>query len=263
MRKLNNIRTFELCNLHNEDWLISQRIAGKCVSEALNYLKDAVKNRTKLTTRELSIEAEKIILSKGCQPTFKGYKGFPEAVCISVNCELVHGIPSDYAFNEGDVISFDLGATYNGTIADAAITCIYGEPRSSEHIKLINITNECLNYAISSIKVGKKIGCIGEAIYKRAKNNGFGVVVNYGGHGLDYNILHSTPFISNRDSKDNGFRIQSGLVLCIEPMLVLNADNSTRVGEDGWTVYTRDIGAHVEKTIFVHEGYVEIITENL
>lgn len=259
MRKLSK-EISTLCNLHNDEWLINQRVAGKCVSEILLYLKKLIENKTKLTTKEISLEVEKIIIDKKCEPTFKGYRGFPDAICISINKQLVHGIPSDYTFNEGDVVSFDLGATYNGAIADAAITCIYGESLLSIYSRMIETANNSLDRAISTIKVGKKIGCVGEAIYKSANNNGFKVIESYGGHSLYYGVLHAAPFIANKDISDNGFRIQRGLTLCIEPMLVPYSDNSTKVGEDGWAVYTNDIGVHVEKTVFVHEDQVEIIT---
>lgn len=247
--------------LKNNDWLMKQRIAGKCVATCLNFLQKSVKDGTTLTALELSKATESIISDFNCTATFKGYKGFPEAVCISVNKELVHGIPKNITFKSGDVISFDLGATYQGAIADAAVTCIYGDPISIEHIKLIDATEEALMKGIAAISVGKQLGVIGNAIHKSAKNNGFsGLINHYGGHGLSWDTPHDLPFVANKSRSDEGIRIQEGLSIAIEPMLVLG-DTNTYIDKDGWTVWGMGISAHFEHTIFIHKDYVEIITD--
>lgn len=245
--------------LKNNEWLERQRIAGKVVAKCLNHLEQRVKDKTSLTMRELSLEAEQIILDSKCSATFKGYKGFPEAVCISVNKELVHGIPKDYSLQEGDVVSFDLGATFEGAIADSAITCIFGEPKNKRHVELISATKEALIKGIQSIQVGKRLGVIGNAIYKSAKGNGFGVVTQYGGHGLEYDKPHAQPFVENKSDIDIGIHIHAGLSIAIEPMLTISSTN-TKIMNDNWTVETSDIGSHEEHSIFVHKDYVEIIT---
>ena len=250
--------------LKNQEFLEKQRIAGKTVAQCLIHLENRVKEKTLLTMKELSLEAEQIILDAKCTPTFKGYKGFPEAVCISINKELVHGIPKDYVLQEGDIVSFDLGATFEGAIADSAITCIYGEAKNKRHIELIKVTKESLLKGINSIQVGKCIGVIGNAIYKHAKNNGFEVVTQYGGHGISIDengngIPHAQPFISNKSLPDEGERIYEGMTIAIEPMLTISSPN-TKVMLDNWTVETLDIGAHEEHTIFIHKDHVEIIT---
>lgn len=251
--------------LKNNNWLENQRIAGKCAATCLKFLEQQVLMGTSLTTLELSKKAEEIIFDFGCTPTFKGYKGFPEAVCISVNKELVHGIPKNYTLQDGDVVSFDLGATYKGAIADSAITCIYGNPKSSEYIRLIKACNDALIKGIEAIQVDKKIGVIGNAIYKYLNQFGYGVVTNYGGHGIDMTddgvgIPHAGPFISNKSSINDGIRIQPGLVIAIEPMAVIGS-TYTRTLDDGWTVSTNDIGSHWEHSVFVHEDHIEIITD--
>jgi len=251
--------------LKNNEWLEKQRIAGKVVAKCLNHLEQRVKEKTSLTMRELSLEAEQIILDSKCSATFKNYKGFPEAVCISINKELVHGIPKDYVLKEGDVVSFDLGATFEGAIADSAITCIFGEPKNKRHIELIEATKESLLKGIQAIQVGKRLGVIGNAIYKSAKNNGFKVVTQYGGHGISTDehgngIPHAQPFISNKSLSDEGVRIYAGMAIAIEPMLTIFSEN-TKIMTDNWTVETSDVGAHEEHSVFVHEDYVEIITE--
>jgi len=249
-----------LVKLKGQDWLERQRIAGKAVAKTLNFLQQQVKEKTQLSLIELNKLAEDIIYDSGGEPTFKGYKGFPAGVCISVNKALVHGIPTDYKLQEGDVISFDLGVTYEGAIADSALTCIFGQPKLEKHIHLVKTTEESLMKGIRSIAVGKKLGCIGNAIHKFVKDTGYGLVNNYGGHGLEWNVPHAPPFVANKADENEGIRIQPGLAIAIEPMLTIGSP-ATRTGEDGWTVYTEDVGAHFEHSIFVHEDHVEIITD--
>src|ERR1700729_1226601 len=124
----------ELITLHGNDWLEKQRIAGKIAAGAISLLIDLVKQNSSLSMLEMNNLAEEYILDHNCQCTFKNYKGFPAGVCVSTNRQLVHGIPTDYVAKEGDLISFDLGATYKGVIADTATTIIYGEPKSLEHV---------------------------------------------------------------------------------------------------------------------------------
>ena len=248
-----------LFKLKNNDWLEKQRVAGKFTAGALMLLEQAVKDGTTKSMIELSSLAEEYMLDNGCTPTFKGYKDFPAAVCISINEQLVHGIPTDYHLQDGDVVSFDLGATYKGAIADSALTCIYGNPKSPQHVKIINACYESLIKGIRAISVGKKLGVIGHAIAKSVKGNGFNVINTYGGHGLDWDRPHSPPFVENKSEIDKGFRMQPGLAIAIEPMLV-PYDVSTRIGEDGWTVFTKEIGSHHEHSVFIHEDRVEIIS---
>jgi len=250
--------------LKDAQWLENQRVAGKVVAQALMLLENEVKNKTKLTTLELSRLAENFILSKDCLCTFKNYKGFPEAVCISVNKQLVHGIPDNYTLQEGDVIKFDLGATYKNAIADSALTCIYGEPIKSEHIKLIESTEEALLKGIKSIDMDCQIGSIGHAINKSAKNNGFNIINNYGGHGIcnhedGSGMPHAPPFVANKANTNEGIRFAPGLVLAIEPLLCIGSPE-TKTSNDKWTVTTEGINAHFEHSVFIHEDHVEIIT---
>lgn len=266
----NNIfNTSILVKLKNHDWLEKQRIAGKIAANTLTMLSGMLKRmavgKTKATLTQLNNMAENFIISQGGIPTFKGYKGFPSGVCISVNKQLVHGIPTDYILQDGDVVSFDLGVTIDGAIADTAITCIYGQPKSFQHTKLIQATEDCLMKGIQAVEVGKRLGCIGYAISKCAKSHGFSIVTKYGGHGIDTaedgtGIPHAPPFVANKSNLDEGIRIQSGLVIAIEPMLVIGSAE-TRTLDDGWTVATNDIGAHFEHSIYVHEDHVEIITD--
>jgi methionyl aminopeptidase len=255
-----SFRTNGFFQLQDNDWLLKQRRAGKIAAQTLNHLEKLVKNRTNLSMSELDKLAEAMIVSAGGIPTFKNYKGFPATVCISVNDQLVHGIPSSYVLKDGDIVTFDLGVTCDGAIADSAITCIFGTPKSDHHVKLVSATYEALDKGIAAIAVDKKLGVIGNAIYKSAKGNGFSVITKYGGHGLSWNAPHAPPFVNNRSEIDDGFRIQPGLVLAIEPMLVDGTTN-TRTLSDGWTVVADGLCAHVEHSVFVHNDRVEVITD--
>ncbi len=249
-------------SLKDDKWLDYQRIAGRIASDALSALEREVENKTQLSMIDLNVYAEEIIVKAGGIPTFKGYgkPPFPAGVCISVNKQLVHGIPTDYHLQEGDIVSFDLGVTIDGAIADTALTCIYGKPKTDEHARLVKDTEEALMRGIRAIQVGKRLGVIGQAIYKYAHGLRYSVVNNYGGHGLDWNIPHASPFVANKSTEHEGIRIQPGLSIAIEPMLVCGSDPTTTTGEDGWTVYTKEIGAHFEHSVFVHEDRVEVIT---
>lgn len=250
--------------LKGDDWLVKQRVAGKAVATALSTLKNLVAAQTTQSLNELNAVAEQIITDHGCTPTFKGYKGhsttpFPAGVCISVNKHLVHGIPNDSRLQDGDVVSFDLGATFEGAIADSALTCIWGTPKSKRHTDLVEGTYESLRAGINAIQVGKRLGVIGNAIYKKAREYDLGVVTEYGGHGIDLNKPHAPPFVQNRALPEEGIVIQKGLTIAIEPMCVIGTPR-TRILPDNWTVATDDIGAHFEHSIYVHEDKVEIIT---
>ena len=254
-----NFKTNNLIDLKNNDWLDKQRVAGQIVARTLSMLKQQVDSGTTSSLLELNAIAEEFITTSGATPTFKGYKGFPAGVCISVNNELVHGIPKDYKLSQGDVVSFDLGATVEGAIADSALTCIFGEPKSHLHSELVVSTAESLYKGIKSIQVGKRLGVIGYAISKYAKNKGFGLITKYGGHGLSWNTPHAAPFVDNKSDPDHGIRIAPGLSIAIEPMLVIGSPE-TRTLDDGWTVVTPSIGAHFEHSVFVHEDHVEVLT---
>lgn len=250
-----------IVHLKNDSWLERQRVAGKCVGRILAHLNRLICDVTpNITLKDLEAEAIRILQEGGCTATFLGYKGFPGAVCLSVNKQLVHGIPSDYVLQQGDVVKFDLGATYEGAIADAAATAIYGEPKLKQHVEMINICREALNQAINAIKVGNRLGSIGYAIHRYVNRMGnYGLITDYGGHGIDENRPHAAPFVANKARPDTGIRIQPGLSIAIEPMLTMH-DTRTRKLLDGWTIVTDDIGCHFEHSVFVNSDGVEIIT---
>lgn len=260
MSSKNAFSTNSFVKLKNQDWLDKQRIAGKIAAQTLVKLKGFLEGKTFHSMATLNEIAERYIIDAGGIPTFKGYKGFPAGVCVSINKQLVHGIPDDTVLDDGDIVSFDLGVTYEGAIADTALTCIFGQPKSDRHVDLVRTTEEALMKGIEAVAVGKRLGCIGQAIYKYGKGKGYGVIDKYGGHGLDWNVPHAAPFVPNKSDAEDGIRIQPGLAIAIEPMLVIGSTN-TRTLDDGWTVVTDDVGAHFEHSIYVHEDHVEIITD--
>lgn len=257
-----SFQNHNLIKLKDSNWLSRQQVAGKCVAGVLQTLNEMVVNKApNLSLKQMEDEALRQILAAQCTPTFQGYKGFPGAICLSVNKQLVHGIPSDYLLQEGDVVKFDLGATYQGAIADAAVTAIYGKPKSPQHVELLEVCKESLNQAIKSIQIGKNLGCIGNTIHKYVTSRSrFSLITDYGGHGIDENIPHAPPFVANKAKANEGPRIQEGLAIAIEPMLVIG-DNITRIASDGWTVITAGIGAHFEHSIYVGLDKIHIVTE--
>lgn len=257
-----SFQNHNLIKLKDNAWFERQKIAGKCVANILQTLNQMVITKTpNLSLKAMEEEAIKQIAAAQCTPTFKGYKGFPGSICLSVNKQLVHGIPSDYVLRDGDIVKFDLGATYHGAIADGAATAIYGQAKKIQHIELLEVCKGALNHAIQSIQIGKNLGCIGNAIHKYVTSKSrFGLITNYGGHGIDENMPHAPPFVANKAKPNEGIRIQEGLTIAIEPMLTLG-DNATKIASDGWTVMTSDVGAHFEHTIYVASDKVHVLTE--
>jgi methionyl aminopeptidase len=258
-----------LITLKDENWLTNQRVAGRVAAGALCLLENEVKQGTTKSLLELDKLAETYIRDNGCTPTFLLYKNFPNSVCISVNKNLVHATCTSYQLRDGDLVSFDLGATYikdkKGYVGDTALTIIYGEPKSAKHVELVKATKEALALAIASIKIGARLGIIGQTIYACARKYGLSVVDSYGGHGLDTAsdgtaIPHSSPFVSNRSTENEGIRIAAGLVIAIEPLFVIGSSNKTKTLDDGWTVKCENICSHEENTVFIHEDHTEVIT---
>ncbi len=238
------------------------KVCGKILKDSLNEVKNAVKPG--VSTLELDKIAEDAIVRQGAVPSFKDYEvkgsgNFPFTTCVSINDEVVHGLPSKRIINNGDVVSLDLGAIYNGVCTDMAITLPVGDVSESA-LKLISVTRECLNLGINEAKAGKYIGDIGNAVQTHAERNKFGVVRDLVGHGIGTEP-HMQPSIPNFGKKGAGAKIIEGMALAIEPMLT-EGNYEVKVGMDGWTVLTRDgsIAAHFEHTIVIVEGKPIVVT---
>jgi methionyl aminopeptidase len=244
--------------LKSPEEIEKMRRAGRIVAATIDRVLDEV--RPGLATGELDAVAEKVILDEGATPSFKGYRGFPASICVSVNEQVVHGIPGDRRLSPGDVLSLDFGAIWEGYHADSAVTVFVGEPPSAEAEKLVRVTEEALEAGISQIRAGKRLSDIGHAVQQVVEGAGFSVVREYVGHGVGRN-LHEDPQIPNYGQPGRGPEIKPGLVVAVEPMVNMG-DWPTRVLKDNWTVVTADgsLSAHFEHTIAVTVDGPEVLT---
>jgi methionyl aminopeptidase len=233
------------------------REAGRIVAETHRLLKQAI--RPGITTRELDGIAEAFIRSQGAVPSFKGYNSFPASICASVNEELVHGIPGPRKLSEGDIISIDIGAQYEGYHGDSAWTYGVGEI-SDEARRLLEVTEQSLYAGLALVKPDVRLFTVSHAIQKVIEAAGFSVVREYVGHGIGAN-LHEEPQIPNYGIPDRGPRLKPGMVLAIEPMVNIGGRH-VRTLEDNWTVVTVDGSwcAHFEHTVAVTNDGCEILT---
>jgi len=237
--------------------LDKMRAAGRLVGQVLAHLRTLVKPG--VTTLEIDYAAEKMIRDAGALPTFKGYNGFPFSICASVNEQIVHGFPSTYELKEGDIFSIDCGATLEGYVGDTATTVPVGEV-DEDKLKLIQVTEECLERAIQQCRPGNHLGDIGWAVQQHAEANGYSVVRDYVGHGIGRR-MHEDPQIPNYGRPGLGPKIKAGYVFAVEPM-VNQGTHFTKVLGDGWTVVTVDgkPSAHAEHTIAITEDGPEVLT---
>jgi len=212
-----------------------------------------------ITTLELDRVAEELILSRGAIPAFKGYRGFPASVCVSVNEEVVHGIPGQRKLKEGDILSLDVGVNLNGYFGDAAITAPVGEV-DREAQRLLEVTERALYIGIDMAKAGNRLFDISYAIQTWVEKHGFSVVRDFVGHGIGRD-LHEEPQIPNFGSPHQGPRLEKGMVFSLEPMVNEGA-YGVKILSDGWTVVTIDgkRSAHFEHTIAITDGKAEILS---
>ncbi|MCQ2567070.1 MAG: type I methionyl aminopeptidase [Mogibacterium sp.] len=230
----------------------------KVTSEIFQNLGEFI--RPGKTTQDINDFVEKTIAHYGMHPTFKGYGGFPAGACVSVNEEVIHGIPSkNKVLHEGDIVSVDIGATYKGYNSDAARTFPVGAI-SEEAQRLIDVTRQSFFEGIKYAMVGYRIHDIGHAVQEYAEANGMGVIRDYTGHGTGKN-LHEDPQIPNYGKAGTGPKIKEGMTLAVEPMLALGTYD-VRVLSNDWTVVTLDakMAAHYENTIVITDGEPEILT---
>jgi methionyl aminopeptidase len=227
------------------------------VAEVFEKLKGMIKPG--IVTKELDQVAEDYILLKGARPAFKGYRGYPATLCISINDEVVHGIPGQRRLKEGDIVSLDAGVNYLGYFGDAAMTFPVGEV-DPEAKRLLEVTEKALYIGIEKAKVGNRLFDISYAIQTWVESHGFSVVRDFVGHGIGRE-LHEEPQIPNFGMPHQGPRLGRGMVFALEPM-VNEGTYEVRVLSDGWTVVTADgkRSAHFEHTIAITDGGAEILS---
>ena len=248
-----------MITLKSGEEIIRMRDAGRIAAIAREiggeYVKEGV------TTAQIDREIKKCILSHGAKPSFLGYGGFPASACISVNEEIIHGIPSSgKVLKNGDIVKIDVGAFYKGYHGECAATFAVGQI-SEEAQRLIDVTKQSFFEGIAAIGEGKRIGDIGHAIQSYVEKNGFSVVREYIGHGIGKN-LHEDPEVPNYGAPGRGQRLRPGMTIAIEPM-VNAGDWHVRVLKDEWTVVTVDgkLSAHYENTVAFTENGVLILTD--
>jgi methionyl aminopeptidase len=237
--------------------LEKMRASGRLVAQVREALRAMIEPG--ITTMEVNNFAEKMITDAGAYPTFKGYMGFPYSICASVNEQVVHGFPSDRKLKEGDIFSIDVGVTLNGYVGDTATTIPVGKV-DEEILKLIRVTEECLERAIQQCYPGKHVGDIGWAVQEHAEAHGYSVVREFVGHGIGRK-MHEAPQIPNYGKPGTKEKIRPGYVFAIEPMINLGSHH-TKILQDKWTVITVDgkPSAHAEHTIAITEEGPEILT---
>ena len=232
--------------------------AGRITGEALLLAREHV--REGVTTKELDTLIRNYIEKCGAKPSFLGYGGFPGSACISINDEVIHGIPSkNRVIREGDIVKVDVGAFYKGFHGDSARTIPVGKV-SDEALKLIEVTRQSFFDGVANMKAGNRIGDIGSAIQQRVESNGFSVVKRYIGHGIGHD-LHESPDVPNFGTAGRGARLCMGMALAIEPMVNIGTEEVMEM-PDKWTVKTRDhiLSAHYENTCALTSDGVVITT---
>jgi methionyl aminopeptidase len=233
------------------------RQAGHLVAQTLDLMARIA--RPGVRTIELDAKAEEFILSQGAVPAFKGYMGYPATLCVSINDEVVHGIPSDRRLEEGQIVSVDVGVNYQGWYGDAARTLCIGEV-SEQAKRLLDVTQESLKRGIAQARSGNRLGDISAAVQTYAEQHGYSVVRELVGHGIGQR-MHEEPQIPNFGRPHTGPELKAGMVLAIEPML--NAGGcEVNFDADKWTVRTADgsLSAHFEHTVAITDDGPEILT---
>ncbi|MBR0230968.1 MAG: type I methionyl aminopeptidase [Clostridia bacterium] len=248
-----------MITLKSGDSITRMRDAGRIAAIAREVGGEHV--REGVTTAAIDREIKKCILSHGAKPSFLGYGGFPASACISVNDEIIHGIPSNTrVLKNGDIVKIDVGAYYKGFHGDCAATFTVGEV-SAEAKKLIEVTRQCFYQGIAAIKEGARLGDIGHAVQEYAESFGYSVVREYVGHGVGHD-LHEDPEVPNYGSAGHGLRLRPGMTIAIEPMI--NAGTwEVRVLANEWTVVTADgkLSSHYENTVAITDNGVLILTD--
>ena len=248
-----------MISIKNSEQLKLMRLAGRITAEALAVAEEAI--RPGMTTKELDNKIKRYIEKCGATPTFLGYNGFPGSACISINDEVIHGIPSDkIIIKEGDIVKVDVGARFRGYNGDSARTFAVGKV-SDEALRLISVTEQSFYEAMKVARPGNRIGDIGHAVESFVISNGFSVVKEFTGHGIGAE-LHEDPSIPNFGNAGRGARLYPGMTLAIEPMVNAGREE-VKVRKDGWTVVTLDgkLSAHYENTLLITDQDPVILTK--
>lgn len=248
-----------MITIKSEEEIKIMREAGRVVGQTLQLLVEATKPG--VVVKELDKIVRKEYARRGVIPTFLGYAEppYPATVCVSINEDLVHGIPGNRVIKEGDIVSIDLGATYKGFVGDSALTIGVGEI-TPEAQRLIDVTRESLWRGIKAARTGVRLGVVSNTIGEYIESEGFGVVREYVGHGVG-RAMHEEPQVPNYGPPDRGPILRKGMVLALEPMVTVG-DWRTKKQADGWTVSTLDgsLCAHFEHTIAITDGEAEVLT---
>jgi methionyl aminopeptidase len=233
------------------------RQAGRIVAIVLEVLKKEL--RVGMKTKELDDITARELLKTGAKPSFKGYRGYPANLCVSINDEIVHGIPGARIINDGDIVSLDLGVIYDGYQGDAAVSVIVGNG-SRQARELVEVTEGALKSGITAARNGARLGDVSAAIQYYAESRGYSVVREYTGHGIGRQ-MHEKPQIPNFGKSEEGPELKKGMTFALEPMVNIG-DWHTRIGNDGWLVLTEDgnLSAHFEHTIAITDSMPEVLT---
>ena len=231
---------------------------GKILAKVIKELEKKVKPG--ITTKELDMVAETLILKSGGKPSFRGYEGYPATLCTSINEEIVHAVPSDRVLKEGDIISLDLGIFFKGFHTDMAITLAVGKI-FPETQRLIRVTKKALKRGIKKVRPGNTFGDIGNTIQRYVEDQGFNVVRELCGHGIGKE-LHEEPQILNYGKRHSGQEIKEGMTFCLEPMVTVG-DYRVKKGKDNYSYETKDgsLSCHFEHTVVVTKDGCEVLTE--
>jgi methionyl aminopeptidase len=242
----------------------SMRISGRMLATVLQQLKGQV--TAGMSTKDIALISAAELQALGGKPAFLGYQGFPDVICISVNEEVVHGIPTTgKIINQGDIVSLDFGVNYREMITDAALSVIVGKPREQRHADLVRATEASMHAGIGVLRHKVRAGDIGAAVQQVLQNpklgGPYGIVRDLVGHGVGHE-LHEDPNVPNYGRPDTGPWFSAGMTICIEPMATLGSER-VYVASDGWTIVTADQSwaAHFEHTILITEDGAEILTE--
>lgn len=245
--------------LKSEEEIAKMRRAGKVVGMVLRSIKNMI--APGITTKELDEHAEAMIREHGANPIFKGYNGFPASACISINDEIIHGIPSSRRLTEGDIVGVDLGAKLDGFCGDSAVTFPVGRI-TDEAVKLLRVTEEALFEGIRMAVVGNRVRDISKAVQTHVESNGFSVVKDFVGHGIGRNV-HEPPNVPNyvERGEERSERLRAGMVIAIEPMVNVGSAD-VRILRDNWTAVTvdRSLSAHFEHTVAITIDGPQILT---